>query len=171
MKNVLHCLAIILLLTSCWKEKHEEVLGYAPVYGSDTELKSILLTAAQPIESGGKIYVYDKMLYQVETGKGIHITDISNPASPEKKGFLKVPGAQELAIKDKLVFTNNMKDLVIVKIVNNTATIVRRLPDTFKNLFNHSVPPERGKFECPDPTKGAVIGWQKKKLLNPACSY
>lgn len=171
MKNVLYCLALTLLLTSCWKEKHEEVMGYAPVYGNDTEMKTISLTTAQAMENGGKIYVYNDMLYQVESGKGIHITDISNPASPVKKGFLKVSGAQELAIKDNLIFTNNMRDLVIVKIENNTAATIRRMPDSFKYLFNNSRPPERGKFECPDPTKGTVIGWQKKKIINPKCSY
>lgn len=171
MKNGLYCLAIAVLLTSCWKQKHEEVLGYAPVYGSEAEMKTISLTTAQPLESGGKIYVYNKVLYQVENGKGIHITDISAPASPVKKGFLKVSGAQELAIKDNLIFTNNMKDLVIVKIENNNATTVRRLADSFKNLFTTSRPPERGKFECPDTEKGIVIGWQKKKLINPSCSY
>lgn len=171
MKNILYCLAIVLLLMSCWKEKREEVLAYAPVYGSDADIKTISLSGTQALESGGKIYVYNNMLYQVETGKGIHITDISNPALPIKTGFLKVAGAQELAIKDNLVFTNNMKDLVVVKIENNAATTIRRLPETFKYLFNNSRPPERGKFECPDPTKGTVIGWQKKVLVNPACSY
>lgn len=171
MKNVMYYIAIAVFLTSCWKQKNEEVLGYAPVYGNETELKKITLSAAQAVENGGKIYVYDNMLYQVESGRGIHITDISAPATPVKKGFLKVAGAQELAIKDNLIFTNNMKDLVIVKIENNSATTVRRLSDSFKYLFTTSRPPERGKFECPDATKGVVIGWQKKKLINPSCSY
>lgn len=171
MKNLFFCLALIAFLTSCWKEKREEVLGYAPVYGDDSQLKSITLTGPQGLKSGGKIYVYGDMLYQVESGEGIHITDISNASAPEKKGFLKVAGAQELAIKDNLIFTNNQKDLVILKIENNTVSTVRRLPDTFKYLFNNSRPPERGRFECPDPKKGTVIGWQKKTLVNPACSY
>ncbi len=171
MKNVLYCFAIILLLASCWKQKQEEVLGYAPLYGNETEMKTISLTTAQPLENGGKIYVFNNMLYQVEAGKGIHITDISNPENPVKKGFLKVSGAQELAIKDNLIFTNNMRDLVIVKVENNTATTVRRLQDSFKVLFTAARPPERGKFECPDPLKGNVIGWQKRMIVNPACTY
>lgn len=171
MKNVLYCFAIILLLASCWKQKQEEVLGYAPVYGNETEMKTISLTTAQPLNNGGKIYVFNNMLYQVEAGKGIHITDISNPENPVKKGFLKVAGAQELSVKDNLIFTNNMRDLVIVNIENNTATTVRRLQDSFKVLFTAARPPERGKFECPDPLKGNVIGWQKRMIVNPACTY
>jgi hypothetical protein len=171
MKRVLYCLVTILLLASCWKKEREEILGYAPIYGNQTEMKTISLTAPTAIENGGKIYVYDHTLYQIESGKGIHISDISNPASPVKLGFLKVPCAQELAVKDSLIFTNNMKDLVIVKIENNTAKTIRRLPDTFKYLFNTVLPPERGKFECIDYTKGEIIGWQKKKLINPHCYY
>jgi hypothetical protein len=171
MKQILYCLVAILLLASCWKTEREEVLGYAPVYGDDTEMKTISLTTPAALENGGKIYVYDSILYQIESGKGIHITDISNPAAPVKLGFLKVAGAQELAVKDSLIFTNNMKDLVIVKIENNTAKTIRRLPDTFKYLFNTALPPERGKFECINPEKGSVIGWQKKKLINPRCYY
>lgn len=172
MKKLFVCLASLLLLSSCWKEKREEVLGYAPVYGNPDDLNTITLTGPRTLENGGKIYIYNNVLYQVEAGKGIHITDISDPSSPEKKGFLNIFGAQELAVKDNLVFTNNQKDLVILRIENdNAVSTVRRLQNSFKSLFNTSVPPERGRFECPDPKKGIVIGWQKKTLINPACSY
>ncbi|MFV0604942.1 MAG: hypothetical protein ACK5NK_03780 [Niabella sp.] len=171
MKTLPACLLLILLTTSCWKENKNTVTGYAPVYGNASDLKSIVLTTAQPIENGGKIYVYNNILYQVETGKGIHIIDITNPESPVMKGFLNVSGAQELAVKDNMIMTNNMRDLVILSITNNQVSTVRRLPDTFKYIFNNSLPPEAGMFECPDPTKGIVIGWQKKTLRNPSCSY
>lgn len=170
MKNSTIAVAAIVLLASCWN-KREETMGYAPIYGDSTELKTIALLPAKTYEAGGKIYVYDKTLYQVETGQGIHITDISNPASPVKKAYIKVAGAQEIAVKDDAIFTNNMKDLVILKISGSTISLVKRLPGSFKNLFDYKRPPERGKFECPDPSKGIVIGWQKKTLINPNCSY
>lgn len=171
MKKLISCLALSVLIASCWKEQKEEVLGYAPLYGNTEDIKTISLLGPQKLENGGKIYVYGRTLYQVENGKGIHITDITTPASPVKKGFVKVTGAQELAIKENLIYTNNMKDLVIVKLDGNTATTIRRMPETFKALFNNGRPPERGRFECPDPAKGTIIGWQKKMLVNPSCSY
>ena len=99
MKKVVTVLLSIMVLTACWN-KREEMTGYAPIYASPTQIKTISLTTAQPYENGGKIYVYGHTLYQVENGKGIHITDISNPAAPEKKGFIKVTGCQEISVKN-----------------------------------------------------------------------
>ncbi|HRN46886.1 MAG TPA: hypothetical protein PK110_01360 [Niabella sp.] len=171
MRNLFIAFAAILFLASCWNTKKEEVLGYAPIYGDSTQLKKIELSTPKPYETAGKIYVYGNTLYQVETGKGIHITDISNPLVPVKTGFISVMGAQEIAVKDNAIYTNNMKDLVILRISGNTVTLTKRLPGSFKNLFDHRRPPERGRFECPNPTKGIVIGWQKKTIINPNCSY
>ncbi|MFT4092991.1 MAG: hypothetical protein QM640_05075 [Niabella sp.] len=132
---------------------------------------NIALTSDQPYESGGKVYVSGSILYQVESGKGIHITDISDPAAPVKKGFIVIRGCQEVAVKDNLIITNNMSDLVILSLTSTNVAVVKRLPDSFENLFSPNHPPDRGRFECPDPAKGVVIGWEKKTLVNPSCSY
>lgn len=159
-----------LLLWSCSNRKNE-VTGYAPVYGDLSEMKGVSLGPARAVENGGKIYVWGDLLYQVETGKGIHITDISDPAAPVQKGFIKAGGAQEVAVKNGLIYTNSQNDLVILKIENNKLQTVKRLPAAFGELSSPALPPERGPFECPDPSKGIVTGWQKKTLINPACSY
>jgi len=170
MKNLLPVLTGLAFLVSC-SNKENEVTGYAPVYGDLSEIKNVSLTAAQSVENGGKVYVWEDLLYQVETGKGIHITDISDPAAPEQKAFIKIAGAQEVAVKDGLIYTNSLNDLVILKIENNQLQIVKRMPASFEELFSPVLPPERGPFECPDKMKGTVIGWQKRTLTNPACSY
>ncbi|MBO9596178.1 MAG: hypothetical protein J7599_25270 [Niabella sp.] len=170
MKNVTLMLMGTLLLLSCSNRKNE-VTGYAPVYGDLSEMTGVSLAPARAVEKGGKVYVWGDLLYQVETGKGIHITDISDPAAPVQKGFIKAGGAQEVAVKNGLIYTNSQNDLVILKIENNKLQIVKRLPAAFGQLSSPALPPERGPFECPDRTKGIVIGWQKKTLINPACSY
>jgi len=159
-----------LMVSSCKKEDSKQVMGYAPVYGTEAELKTITLTPPQAIENGGKIYVWDHTLFQVESGKGIHITDISHPASPVKKAFIKIAGSQEIAVKNGLIYTNHLNDLVILEIAGSTVNTIKRLP-AFKNMDNQAVPPERGAFECPDKTKGVVIGWQKKMITSPKCVY
>lgn len=171
MKNVASMLMSVLLVLSCSNKKNE-VIGYAPVYGDPSEMKNVSLAAAQAVENGGKIFVGGNLLYQVETGKGIHITDISDVAAPEPKAFVKVPGAQEVAVKDGLIYTNSLNDLVILKIENDQLQIIKRMPAAFGPSSPILVlPPERGPFECPDRSKGTVIGWQKRTLTNPACSY
>lgn len=170
MKNLLPVLLSFALLVSCSNKKNE-VIGYAPLYGDPADLKTVSLMTAQPVENGGKIYVLDDLLYQVETGKGIHITDISTPSAPVQKGFIRAAGAQEIAVKDGLIYTNSLNDLVVLKIENDKLSVVKRMPASLGLLFSPALPPERGPFECPDKTKGTVIGWQKKTLTNPACSY
>lgn len=163
-------LSLLLLALSCKKEDSKEVMGYAPIYGNEAELNTISLTEPRAIESGGKIYVSGNSLFQVESGQGIHVIDIANRTSPVKKAFIKVAGSQEVAVKNGLIYTNHLNDLVILEMNGTTVNTVKRLP-AFKNMNNLSVPPERGAFECPDKTKGTIIGWQKKMLRNPKCQY
>jgi hypothetical protein len=170
MKRILTIFAAGTILLSC-HDKDVTVLGYEPVYGDTSEVKKITFTSPQPYENGGKIFVLGNTLYQVENGKGVHVTDITNPSAPKKTAFIKIMGCQEIAVKDDMLITNNMNDMVIVKLGTHTATLVRRLPDSFKNLFNFSYPPEHGKFICPNRDKGVVIGWKKKNIVNPDCAY
>lgn len=148
-----------------------EVLGYAPIYGDTTIMAAITLQTPKPYETAGKIYVLGNILYQVETGKGIHITNISNPTQPQKTGFIEINGAQEIAAKDGYLFANNYNDLVILQVTANSVSVVKRLKNAFRLFTFPQRPPENGKFECPDPKKGIIIGWTKKKLINPNCSY
>lgn len=168
--KLLIAMVSVLMALSCKKEDGKQVMGYAPVYGTEAELKTIALTPPQAIENGGKIYVWDQTLFQVESGKGIHITDISNPSSPLRRAFIKIAGSQEVAVKNGLIYTNHLNDLVILEIAGSSVNTIKRLP-AFKNMDNQAVPPERGAFECPDKTKGVVIGWQKKMITHPKCVY
>lgn len=160
----------VMLLISCKREDSKQTLGYAPIYGSEDELRTITLSTPQALQNGGKIFVQGNMLYQVESGRGIHITDISNPSVPVKKAYLKIPGSQEVAVKNGLIYTNHLNDLVVLEINGSNINTIKRIP-AFKNMDNHLLPPERGFFECPDKNKGTVIGWQKKMLINPKCEY
>lgn len=162
------CLAM--LLASCWQQD-VEVEGYAPVYVDAAQVKEIKFTTAKPVENGGKVYVLGTTLFQVETGKGIHVFDITTPSSPQNKGFISVVGCQEIAAKSNHIYTNNMDDLVILNASATGVNVVKRLPGTFTSLKLYSRPPESGKFECPDPKKGTVIGWEKKTIVNPKCFY
>ncbi|MFT3901844.1 MAG: hypothetical protein QM727_01630 [Niabella sp.] len=170
MRKIILALACVMILFAC-KDKDVQVMGYEPIYGDPADLKEISLQAARAVESGGKIYVVGDMLYQVENGKGIHIMDISTPSKPEKAGFIKVPGCQEVSVKGDYIYTNNMSDLVIIRHEGNGVKLAKRLPDMFDRQQVPSRPPERGKFICPDKNKGIVIGWQKKMLTNPNCYY
>lgn len=166
-------LAAAIFLASCkgGSDTPNQIIGYAPIYQSDSSIMEIRSDGPQPILEGGKIYILDQSLYQVEKGSGIHVLDITDPAHPVKKAFIHIAGAQEISIKGTLLYSNNYNDLVVVDITNiNRVQLVKRMKDMF-HITGGNIPPERGYFECVDPEKGSIIGWQKKTLYSPKCKY
>ena len=143
--------------------------GWAPIYSQAAD--AIGSTDARTIENGGKIYIKDDRLYQIESGKGIHVINISDKANPEKIAFIEVIGCQEMSIAGKTLYTNNLNDLVTIDIsdINNVVEKDRK-KDAF-HILDKGHPPARGWFECIDPSKGEVIGWEMKTLYSPKCLY
>lgn len=170
MKNCVCFLLLAIFLSSCWN-KEVRTMGYAPIYAPDNQIKTISLTEPKPHEKAGKIFVIGSRLFQVETGKGFHIMDISNPANPKQSGFVNVAGCAEIVVKNGYIYTNNLQDLVVLKIADEKVDVVRRVPNAFEAVMSNARPPERGRFECPDPSKGIVVGWERKELSNPQCFY
>jgi hypothetical protein len=142
-----------------------EVEGYRPIYASSYET-SITFTAARPLQNPGKIYIYNNYLLVNEKTKGIHFFNNANPASPEPLGFLKMEGNVDMAIKNNILYADHIGSLVALNItdLNNIVELSR-----FKTWSNN-LPPDEGRyFECVDPVKGEVVGWELVTLKNPEC--
>jgi hypothetical protein len=149
----------------------QNVAGWAPVYQQHLPDENIKLIEPQPIHKGGKIYVKDNFLYQAEQGMGIHVFNIGNPGSPKRIGFIPIPGAQEISIRDRYLYTNNVNDLLILDISDlEHIHLVKKIEDAF-HINESDLPPEPGYFECIDPSKGTVVGWERKTLRQPKCKY
>ena len=170
MKKYFYFLLFAISLSSCWN-KDVRTIGYAPIYAPEKQIKTITLTTPKAPEKAGKIFVIGDYLFQVETNQGFHITDISNPSSPQQKAFVNVLGCTEIAVRNGYIYTNNLQDLVVLTLTDEKVNVVRRIPNAFSEILNTSRPPEGGRFECPDPNKGLVIGWERKELFNPQCFY
>lgn len=173
MKHTLYLFAAAVLLLAACKGNNspDEIIGYAPIYQQDSKIGLIRSVEPQPILAGGKIYTKDHYLYQVEANKGIHVLDIQDPAHPVKLAFIEIAGAQELSIRGNMLYANNYNDLVVINIENvQDAKLVKRVPEVF-HVINTTTPPEQGYFECVDPAKGPVVGWEKKMLYAPKCKY
>lgn len=174
MKKWLIFLSLLAFLTSCIPDDEiyfgeQEVEGFKPIYISADEAFDIKMQDVQPIEVAGKLYLYNNLLLINEIGKGIHLIDNTNPASPVKLGFVKVPGSHDMVIKGDVIYANNYGDLVALKITpENEIVITERIEEVIQS--NALYPLERGfYFECPDLSKGVVVGWQKTTLKNPQC--
>ena len=128
---------------------------YEPVYSTSAEIKAATgMKASQPLSSPGKIYLKEPNLLINETGKGIHIFDNSNPASPKALSFLSIPGNYDLAIFDNILYADSFMDLVLFDISDlQNIKIVNRLEGFFKN-YNAM------RFMV-DQVKGIVTDWKK----------
>ncbi|WP_080055949.1 LVIVD repeat-containing protein [Spirosoma aerolatum] len=141
---------------------------YRPVYAAYSDIRTIQALGPQPLRNAGKIYVKDSYLYINEVGSGIHIFDNRNPEKPVQVAFIGILGNQELAIKDSILYADNVTDLVALNIANPlNVRVVKRV----ENAFDYSAYPlaTNVRFECADPAKGAVIRWEKADIDNPQC--
>lgn len=134
-------------------------------------MNDITNEAPKPTIHPGKIYAYGNYLFQVEENEGIHIIDNSDPQQAHKISFLKVPAASELAIKSNFLYTNNLDDLVVFDLSNiNAPHLVKRVENAFPKINQEYPPFSNVYFECVDPSKGVVVGWEEKMVNElPKC--
>ena len=127
----LACLFTVTFLQSCFRDQctsTQEYLRYDPVMMSASEFRKDIKTEdSRPLENPGKIYFYDKYLLINEMGRGIHFYDLSNAQNPVKVVFYDIPGNFDMAIKNNILYVDNVVDLVSIDIsdVVNPKTIHR----------------------------------------------
>jgi hypothetical protein len=106
---------------------------YTPVY----QLKKSVMAAVngspvEPIDSLGKIYIKDNLIFLNDVDKGIHVIDNSNPAHPVQIAFLNIPGNEDIAIKGNILYADMYSDLLAIDISNlQQVQIKNMLPALF----------------------------------------
>ncbi len=165
---------LCLILFSCTPESERlspfQSEAYSPVYASMVDVLQIAFEPAKNTELSGKIYATGNYIFQSDINKGIHIIDKSNARQFRKIGFLKVPFSTEIAVKGNYLYTNNLNDLVVFDISNiNSPQLVKRIENMFPSVDQKYPPFTNVLFECPDPSKGVVVSWEKKTLKNANC--
>lgn len=154
------------VLMSC-NDKQELVDGYRPIYSSDTDLHEVDIKASEPLENPGRIYTYENLLLVNDQAKGIHIYDNSDKTNPVEVSFIGIPGNMDFSVRANKIYADNINDMVIIDISNPAApSYTNRIEDIFPT---QQFPDEFGAFECVDPSRGTVVGWEKAKLENPQC--
>jgi hypothetical protein len=177
--SLLLFLSICLFLLACDNRTSKNpvtVEGWVPIYTTNTgAIKTITATGPRSTINAGKIYTVGNLIYQVEQDSGIHVINYANPVAPKKLGFIRSFLCKEVSVKNGLIYTNNFSDLVVIDVSNiNNVREVARTADVFPDLALQypSKPNNSGLiyFECPDPKKGIITGWQQKTINNPKCS-
>ena len=176
MKYLLPIFILLLVGSGCLddpapasNELPDEVAGMRPVYFEGDEWKSFSVSGPEPVEQLGKIYYKDPYIYVIERNKGIHIIDNSNPANPTAIRFLNLKSCRDVAIKGNILYADNHTDLLSIDISSfDDIRLVNRLPDLYPAPLDY---PENfsGFFECVDPARGEVGGWEMALLTRPEC--
>lgn len=155
---------LVLTLSSCiYFGTEEDELDYESIYEPiimkrDAFNVSVKLSPPQPQSEMGKIYVKDNFLFISEPNKGFHIFNNSNPKTPEKLKFLKVPGSTDISIKSDVLYINNAVDLIAVTFNNsfNEVTVTKRI----ENVFPEKISPDG--FLAGAANDEVVIDWKLK---------
>jgi hypothetical protein len=146
----------------------DEVEGYRPIYATESE-REVKTFSAREIENPGKIYVINEYLLLVDRLKGIHVFNNENPKDPKNIGFIQITGSNDVAVRNNILYADQASDLLAIDISNpESVQIASRIKNVFP--FGIQYPQEQGTyFECPDPEKGLVIGWEFTTLKSPKC--
>lgn len=145
------------------------VQGYQPVYIS-FENSAISFQEPRALKNPGKIYIVGRYLLINEKAAGIHVFDNSDAEHPNALGFLYVPGNTDMAVTNNVLYVNHLSDLVALNISDwQDIREISRIPQPH---WAPIVPPGSQRyFECVDPSKGYVVGWNLVSLNNPKCFH
>jgi hypothetical protein len=116
--------------------------SYEPVYILREDLRAAVASLpAKMLKTPGKIYAKGNFLFINEVNKGIHIIDNSNPAAPQTISFINIPGNQDLAVKNDILYADSYIDLIALDISNpRDIRIVKRLENVFPSYGYGSSP-------------------------------
>ncbi|HMQ07781.1 MAG TPA: hypothetical protein PKC30_10810 [Saprospiraceae bacterium] len=138
-----------IFLTSCLQDECtsiREFAVYTPVmmHANDFRMNEINVEPQRPLENPGKLYFYDLFLLINEAGKGIHFYDVSNPANPVQVAFYNIPGNFDMAIRDNILYADNVIDLIAIDIINiQNPRIISRV-ENYSNQWE----PENQMFQA-----------------------
>jgi hypothetical protein len=132
MKNSINYLVAAMvtaiLFTGCFKDTaYYKYTMYTPVYQTTEQVRASIKTdAPMAIQAPGKMYIIGNYIYLAERLQGIHILDNTNPSNPINKGFIKVPGCEDLAITGNTLFVDCYTDLFSIDITNPLQAVFKK---------------------------------------------
>jgi hypothetical protein len=169
MKNIVFVLSMI-FFWGCEKDREDLVIsGYAPVY-VQFDVTKIKSEKARTLKKGSNFVIYKSFILIVEQGEGIHIVDNQFPANPVFISFIPIPSINHLTASEDILYVNVGFDLVLIDISDIRNVQYQSKVSNFFETEAQEIPSEvRGYFECVDYSKGLVIKWETKTLVNPRC--
>jgi hypothetical protein len=153
---------MFLLYSSCQDECERAMTYtlYEPVYLTFDELRaSVAKQAPEPVREAGKIYIIGNYLLVNEPGKGIHVFNNADPATPENLAFINIPGNIDMAVKGNILYADSYVDLVALDISDpENIQVVSRVTDVFP-VWNSNL----AAGQQIDPGKGIITDWKQSR--------
>ena len=94
----------------------------------------------------------------------------SDPSNPDNLLFISIPGTADIAVKGNVLYADNHLDLISIDVNSfDEISVIDRKENIFPNKGQDFPDNYEGYFECADPAKGPVIGWEEAILVDPRC--
>lgn len=184
MKKVKYLLLMVLagILTGCIHDGEggrEKVMYMVnePVFMSAKEFRSSLQVTdvPRPIETRGKMCLYNGFLYISEPEVGVHIIDNRNPASPKSVGFIELLGNVDLAVRNNTLYADAYVDLVWFDLADPARPeYVNRLEEIFKHAWpciDNEFNPDYVMCNERQVGKEIIVGWKTAKRVEWVDKY
>ena len=173
-------LVATLLLSSCFTENVKQVKGLRPIYGNLTDLQQMIKsTDSKTLKNPGKIYVKGNLLFINEIMEGVHVYDNSDPSNPTNLAFIAIPGNIDIAMKGDFLYADYINGLATIDLSDIYQAKLTDFNGDYNSLDNGQLFPPRSLlasfsesqiyFECPEASKGTVIGWETANMPQPQC--
>lgn len=130
----------------CRETTPVESSNYKPVVMNRTTFESaVKISSNSKMVKSGKIYIKDNVMLVNDVNKGFHIYNYTDAAKPVKIGFLAIPGATDVAIRNSTIYINQAVDLVTLTYdlsANKVAVLYRN-----RNIFPQKLSPQGRRFD------------------------
>jgi hypothetical protein len=125
-------------LQSCLKDKCQREVSYIridPVFKTLDEIHNgtAVNEAPRELKVPGQIYFYNNFIFINEKREGIHVLDNADPANPQNISFIAIPGNEDLAIRNGVLYANTYIDLLAIDLTNYE--VVGRAESVFPPLW------------------------------------
>lgn len=148
--NSLFLLALLSVIgfaaQGCLKDQCERKVSYVrvdPIYKTVDEIHTgaVVNEAPRDLTNPGNIYYYNDQIFINERHEGIHVIDNTNPSNPVNIGFISIPGNENLAIKNGILYANSYVDLLTIdlqgyELIHRTENV---FPPIWEDVQNNQV--------------------------------
>lgn len=148
-------------------------MGWVPVYSKTPTTDDIKMLNPQPLLNPGKIFLRNRYLLLNDRNIGVHVFDNINPSNPVNIGFISIPGNIDVVMRGSILYTDYHNGIASIDLTNPTQpTVLYYLPNTLSISRIKPIANDSNRFnyyQCPDSTKGVVVGWRKDSVYFTQC--